>query len=182
MPQTLLELKKNIALCDRLDEQTIADSIDILLEYKAHKSAPRRIYTPQRRANYNDKGRFRRADLKQIALRKYNCNSSSQIKSYLKVIKIKLDLRLTAAWVAIVYELGEEILAAKAILDSLGLQPGTKNCDRKVQVLLSAIPEALTSQNWNSVKAQLVAHADYKTPALAKLTRTQKQQLTALVP
>lgn len=180
MPQTLLKLK-NIALCDRHDQQTIADRIDLLLEYKAQLTTPRRIYTPQRRANYNDKGRFRRADLKQIAFRKYKCNSSSQIKSYLKVLKIKLDLRLTAAWVAIVYELGQEILAAKAILDSLGLQPGTKNCDRKVQVLLSAMDEALTSQNWNSVKAQLVTHADYKTQALAMLTRTQKQQLTTLV-
>lgn len=32
MPQTLVELKKNIALCDRHDQQTIGDRIVNLLE------------------------------------------------------------------------------------------------------------------------------------------------------
>jgi len=79
----------------------------------------RQIKTPQRKANYSDKDRPRRKDLKAEAFRKYGCSCTPQIKKYLQVLKIKLDLRLTAAWKAIVQELESEIVAAKAIVDAL---------------------------------------------------------------
>jgi hypothetical protein len=77
------------------------------------------VRTPQRKANYNDKDRPRRKDLKAEAFQKYGCSCTADVKKYLKVLKIKLDLRLTAAWKAIVRELHNEIVAAKAIVNAL---------------------------------------------------------------
>jgi hypothetical protein len=77
------------------------------------------IQTPQRKANYKDRNRPRRKDLKKEAFLKYSCTATSDIKKYLKVLGIKLDLRLTAAWKAIVRELESQIKAAKAIVDAL---------------------------------------------------------------
>lgn len=77
------------------------------------------VRTPQRKANYNDKDRPRRKDLKAEAFQKYSCSCTADVKKYLKVLKIKLDLRLTAAWKAIVRELHNEIVAAKAIVNAL---------------------------------------------------------------
>lgn len=73
----------------------------------------------ERKANYKDRNRPRRKDLKKEAFLKYSCTSTSEIKKYLKVLGIKLDLRLTAAWKAIVRELESQIKAAKAIIDAL---------------------------------------------------------------
>ena len=89
------------------------------------------IQTPQRKANYNDKNRPRRKDLKKEAFLKYSCASTSDIKKYLKVLGIKLDLRLTAAWKAIVRELESQIKAAKAIVDALQ-RPQIKVGDRVI--------------------------------------------------
>ncbi len=77
------------------------------------------VKTPQRKANYNDKDRPRRKDLKALAFTKYGCSCTKDIKQYLKVLGVKLDLRLTSAWLAVVYELHNEIVAAKAIVDAL---------------------------------------------------------------
>lgn len=70
----------------------------------------RAIATPQRKANYNDKGRLRRKDLKDMAFQKYGVKSTAQIKKFLKLLGVKLDLRLTAAWDAVVFELRKSIL------------------------------------------------------------------------
>lgn len=146
---------------------------------KAIATERKTVRTPQRRANYNDKTRFRRVDLKQIAFKKYSCSSNAQIKNYLKVLGFKLDLRLTAAWVAIVYELGQEIFAAKAILEAISPQPQPED---GVQFLLAAMKEAIASENWKLVKVRLATHANYKTQAWAMLTCKEREQLTALVP
>jgi len=91
------------------------------------------VKTPQRKANYNEKDRPRRKDLKAEAFRKYGCSCTPQIKKYLKVVGIKLDLRLTAAWKAIVRELENEIVAAKAIVDALEPPQTTIKVGSKVE-------------------------------------------------
>lgn len=63
------------------------------------------VRTPQRKANYKNKERFRLKDLKRIAFREYGCGSTVHIKCLLQQLGIKLDLRLTSAWDAIVFEL-----------------------------------------------------------------------------
>lgn len=77
------------------------------------------ICTPQRKANYNDKARLRRKDLKEIAFNQCGWKSTANVKKYLKVLGLKLDLRLTSAWVALLYELKHQVDAAKAIVDAL---------------------------------------------------------------
>lgn len=82
-----------------------------------------KVHTPQRKANYKDKARFRRVRLKEIAFKEYSVSSNAQIKKYLSVLGVKLDLRLTSAWYVIVHELRYEIFAAKAIVDALEPEP-----------------------------------------------------------
>lgn len=57
--------------------------------------------TPQRKAKLHDKQRIRLKGAKSSwALRRSGCNSTAEIKQYLKILGKKLDLRLTSAWVA----------------------------------------------------------------------------------
>lgn len=104
--------------CDCQDSQVIAGAeLESYLEQQVSQIAPeqRKVKTPQRKANYKNKARLRLKDLKEIALREYGCKSSADIKKLLLAIRVKLDLRLTSAWDAIVYELRHELLAARAI-------------------------------------------------------------------
>lgn len=59
------------------------------------------IQTPQRKARYSDKQRIRLKDAKSWALSRLGCQNAAEVKKYLKILGIKLDLRLTSAWVAI---------------------------------------------------------------------------------
>lgn len=87
---------------------------------KSNKCTRRTISTYQRKAVYSDKHRIRRADAKKKALDKCNCLDTAEMKRRLKLLGIKLDLRLTSAWIAIERELFEEItaLAIKSITQS----------------------------------------------------------------
>lgn len=157
--------------------QSIATAeLNFYLEQQAQAIAPERrvIRTPQRKANYNDKARLRRVELKRIAYADYNCTSIEQIKNYLRFLGIRLDLRLTAAWDALVFELRQEILAVKAIAEASKPQPQ--------QVLLAAMKEAIALGSWNSVKALLPTHSEYKREAWNQLSAAEKQRLNALVP
>lgn len=78
-----------------------------------------RVRTPQRRANYSNKARLRRKDLKELAFKTCGWKSTANIKKYLKVLGINLDLRLTSAWDALVYEIKHAVDAAKALVDAL---------------------------------------------------------------
>lgn len=91
------------------------------LERQVQAIAPEqiRVYTPQRRANYSDKARIRRDRLKDIALKQQGWGSTTNVKKYLALLGVKLDLRLTSAWVALVHELKPYIEAAKAVVDAL---------------------------------------------------------------
>ena len=58
-----------------------------------------------------------------------SCSSSAEIKKYLQALGIKLDLRLTAAWVAIVFELRNRIKDIKKkleVVEQLQLKPGDR--------------------------------------------------------
>lgn len=59
------------------------------------------VKVSQRKAKYSDKDRIRLKDAKRQALYITGCGSSTEIRFYLKKLGIKLDLRMTAAWVAI---------------------------------------------------------------------------------
>ena len=77
------------------------------------------IRTPQRKAKYSDKTRVRLKDLKSFAFTQCGWKSTQNIKKYLKVLGIKLDLRLTAAWWALVFELKLLINTVKRILEAI---------------------------------------------------------------
>lgn len=78
---------------------------------KTEKIKQRVVQTPQRKANYKQKERFRLKDLKEKAFTEYKVSTTGQIKKYLKMLGVSLDLRLTAAWDAVVFELRKNILA-----------------------------------------------------------------------
>jgi hypothetical protein len=71
----------------------------------------RTVSTIQRKANYNDKTRIRLCQKKKSALQKCRCVDTAEVKRKLKLLGVKLDLRLTTAWIAIEKELSEEIAA-----------------------------------------------------------------------
>ncbi|KJH73022.1 hypothetical protein [Aliterella atlantica] len=66
---------------------------------------------PQRKANYSDKTRIRFKDAQGMVFRRTGLKTSSEVKKYLKVLKISLDLRLTSAWREINLNLVEKIVA-----------------------------------------------------------------------
>lgn len=74
-------------------------------------AASKQLKTPQRKARYNDKERIRLKDAKKWALVATGCFSTVEVKHWLKKLGIKLDLRLTAAWVAVWKELATLIKA-----------------------------------------------------------------------
>lgn len=82
---------------------SIATSTDCVSE--AERSYRITIRTPQRKANRNDKTRVRLKVIKAIALRDCKCSNSAEMKRRLRKLGISLDLRLSAAWLAIVDEL-----------------------------------------------------------------------------
>ena len=92
-------------------------------------SVKTKVHTPQRKAKYSDRSRIRLKDIKRTALRDVGCSSSAEIKKYLQALGIKLDLRLTAAWVAIVFELRNRIKAVKEKLVDVQ-EPQFKKGDR----------------------------------------------------
>lgn len=94
-------------------------------------SSKTEVHTPQRKARYNDPSRIRLKDIKRAALRDIGCSSSAEMKKYLQASGIKLDLRLTAAWVAIVFELRDRIKAVKEEFE-LRSQPPFKSGDRVI--------------------------------------------------
>lgn len=93
-------------------EQYVAQTeLDTYQEVQAQAVTPEgiRVRTPQRKAKYHDKTRIRKANIKAIALRETRCHDAAEMKQRLKKLGINLDLRLTAAWIAIAWELKERI-------------------------------------------------------------------------
>lgn len=64
----------------------------------------------QRKACYHDKDRPRLQRVKVAALEHLGLSSSSEVRSLLKELNIHLDLRMTAAWCAIAWELMPHLL------------------------------------------------------------------------
>ena len=100
------------------------------------------IATPQRKARYNDKTRVRLKDVKAIALHKCHASSTHDVKQRLEGLGIKLDLRLTAAWIAIANELSSCLLSclikpgAKVIWD---YPMGWGHCEAWFPLIVTAI-------------------------------------------
>lgn len=80
---------------------------------------PIKVRTPQRKAKYHDKTRVRLCDIKMIALRDCKCSDTTEMKRRLKILGINLDLRLTAAWIAIAWELQHQIKAVPPLVPEL---------------------------------------------------------------
>ena len=105
--------------CTQFEEQAIANLK--LLQYEdaqvntfVHSpSSSRSIKTPQRKARLHDKQRIRLKDVKSWALKRSDCKDTAEIKKYLKILNISLDLRYTSAWIAINKELAEKIKQIK---------------------------------------------------------------------
>lgn len=71
----------------------------------------RPIYsTPQRKARYHDDSRPRLRQVKEAALKYLGMSSSVEVRSLLKELGIRLDLRMTSAWCAIAWELMPHLL------------------------------------------------------------------------
>lgn len=66
---------------------------------------------PQRKANYSDKNRIRFKDIQRWVFHRTGLKSTSEVKKYLKALKISLDLRLTSAWREINLNWVEKIVA-----------------------------------------------------------------------
>lgn len=105
--------------CTQFAEQAIANLK--LLQYEdaqvntfGHSPSPSRpIKTPQRKARLHDKQRIRLKDVKSWALKRSDCKDTAEIKKYLKILNISLDLRYTSAWIAINKEIAEKIKQIK---------------------------------------------------------------------
>lgn len=76
---------------------------------QSENAANKPLRTIQRKAKYHDKNRIRYQEMKNMALRSCGCTSSKQVKKYLQRLGYNLDLRLTAAWIAIFRELAPQI-------------------------------------------------------------------------
>ena len=105
--------------CTQFEEQAIAN-LKLLQYLKAqvnifvHSASPSwSIKTPQRKARLHDKQRIRLKDVKSWALKRSDCKDTAEIKKYLKILNISLDLRYTSAWIAINKELAEKIKQIK---------------------------------------------------------------------
>lgn len=94
---------------------------DLYLEQQIQKIAPDpiRVRTPQRRADYSNKTRLKRKDLREVAFKTCGWGTTANIKKYLSLLGIRLDLRLTSAWDALIYELKHYIDAAASIVNAL---------------------------------------------------------------
>lgn len=114
------------------------------------------VHTPQRKAKYSDRSRIRLKDIKRTALRDIGCSSSTEIKKYLQALGIKLDLRLTAAWVAIVFELRNRIKAERATKHPGG---SLQDCSRKVKEELDVLSTSQFKQGdrviWDNAPAYI---------------------------
>ncbi len=107
------------------------------------------VSTPQRKARYSDKNRERLKDVKNKALLLCGCRDTAEIKQRLKVLGIKLDLRLTAAWIAIVKEL-KHLIANLAIMERKAETPtpDIKKVPRVKPVKPPTFDNDIDAMNW----------------------------------
>lgn len=77
------------------------------------------ITITQRKVRYSDKDRMRWEQLRKMALAKCKCSSTAEIKRRLKILGVSLDLRLSSAWRAIIWNLAKFVAA-------LAIAPGAK--------------------------------------------------------
>lgn len=93
--------------------QAIATSeLYCYLEAQADAIAPEPklcFKTAQRKARYHDNQRTKKSYAKRQAMLATQCFSTEEVKYWLKKMGIKLDLRLTSAWVAVWKELSVHI-------------------------------------------------------------------------
>lgn len=105
--------------CTQFAEQAIANLkllqyLEVQVNTFVNSPSPSRsIKTPQRKARLHDKQRIRLKDVKSWALKRSDCKDTAEIKKYLKILNISLDLRYTSAWIAINKELAEKIKQIK---------------------------------------------------------------------
>lgn len=55
------------------------------------------IYTPQKKASYKNKNRWKLKPLKDAVLLETGCKNSKEIKKYLKILGVKLDVTTPSA-------------------------------------------------------------------------------------
>lgn len=115
---------------------------------EAERSYRITIRTPQRKIDKNDKTRVRLKVIKAIALRDCKCRDSAEMKRRLRKIGVLLDLRLTAAWVAIVEELqwllrGEDYPLAASIKPQQQIEKPVLRREMGGRIILP--PHSLTS-------------------------------------
>lgn len=135
------------------DEQAIATTKE-LNYYLEHQNlqvypASKQVKTPQRKAKYSDQDRIRLKEAKKWALVATGCFSTVEVKYWLKKLGIKLDLRLTAAWVAIWKELATQIKAIRSLGTNV---PSKANCF--AQVTYDIYPSQTSSSPKGSPKSK----------------------------
>lgn len=94
------------------DNFTIAQSqLNQYIQEQADSIAPepKPVHVPQRKARYSDRTRVRRRDVQGWVFHRTGAKDTAQIKAALKKLGKKLDLRLSAAWLEINFNLVETI-------------------------------------------------------------------------
>lgn len=119
------------------------------------KRQPLRI--PAKKAKYSDKARVKLADIKRIALRECECKDTSEMKRRLRVLNIKADLRYTATWIAIAWEL-QPLIASLSEQD-----PADRSCHE-----LPALPTKKSLHNSSKQPPQFSCDEEAMNYYLAK--------------
>ncbi len=108
------------AYCDHSsDTRTLANQeLEQYLESQVQAIAPEPpkagITIPQRKARAHDKNRLRWIDAKRLALIASECVDTSEVKKWLKYLKVtNLKLSMTSAWVAVRHDLATKIKLAR---------------------------------------------------------------------
>lgn len=114
-----------------------------------------RAFTPIRRANYNDKSRIRLAAAKHTALIECGWGTTANVKKYLAVLGLNLDLRYTSSWVALYLDLKPQMTAAKAIVEALEEPPVKSKFKVGDPVIWNNAPVYLEA--WGALKIEAIA-------------------------
>lgn len=161
------------------------------------------ISTPQRRANPKNKNRLKWIDAKLMALETTHCVNTQEVRRWLNTLGVGgfLNLRMTSAWVAVRVDLAaaiksektkEQHMAAAKVIQMSDYRKPLERSDRKitpvpqpqsdVDILLSAMKDAIASKNWEPLRRELLIRKKHKPEAWAMLTKAEQQHIENLVP
>ncbi len=115
------------------------------------------VKVTQRKARYSDKNRVRRKDAKREALLVTGCSSTAEVGFYLKKLGYKIDLRMTAGWLAVKLQYRVDIKRLK--LEFQYISPIAKEKD--VQTSPAIETQVVASPFKKSDRVRLIYNSNY---------------------